>query len=342
MELAKFIAFYVMTSLGFLASMFVVASIVKAGTRAISSKLLVYFHVTLLLDIVSTLPYAYAELSPIACSFASWLHVYCGLANCFVTFFIVLYNRNLLLNDEWAQLPFRTKWRMEILIFFVPCIITSLPLSTNAYSNMDHKWCLISTSEPVIWTTIWTCIYFLFVVPLWAAGVSIMISTVLRIYRMDTEVTVNLVSTIGLYCLLGNIALGLRILFFLGFFGLYSTIGFSVYAILFLLIFLRERKSLILFELFKQQEGDDYGDSIVNITNLELCEGSFSWEVDEAHFPSNGDSDAKEGVLEERSASNSNTTCNNNPTQNVHLPSEPTSIDISSDCNTHRLNPLHG
>ena len=177
-----------------------------------------------------------------------------------------------------------------------------------------------------------------------------MISTSLKIYRIDADITFNLVSTVGLYCLLGNLALGMRLLYFVGVLGLYSTIGFSIYALIFFLVFLREKKSLILFELFKQQEGGDRGDSIVSNTNLELRESSFSWEVDEARFAFSSDSNGNnnEGaainlrVLEERPVSNSNTTCNNNPTHNVHQSSEPTSTDISTDDSTHRSNPLHG
>lgn len=249
-----------------IASSFVIATICRKGIRSVSSKILVYFHVTLILDILTFFPHIYKNPEEI-CEFIAWLHYYAGLANAVVTFLMVMYYRHLLMQESWTLIPFKKPWRMEKLIV-VTSLVTLLPFSTGAYGNEDHIWCdmELETVEDKLWTVF---AYYFWVLIFLVAAVAIFTHSLYKVYRVDAQLAFNAGTTIGLYCIMAVTTLPLRIILRIVL-GNYALLVISISAWVYFLIFLREKKALALFEAFSQGTNADLDDT-----------EDFSWNIDE-------------------------------------------------------------
>jgi hypothetical protein len=255
-----------------LCSTFVAVTLLKVGLRAGCSRLLFYFHLSFLFDIGSLFPYIYGTDG--WCIFFAFLHYYSVIANCCVFLLLVVYYRNLIFPAEWVTKLFSRKWGIECASCVFP-LISLLPFSTNSYGSIQGLWCGFKTDEnALIWEFL---LYGAIVVCLILSGSAVFLATFYQVYHADKELAKQLLSTIGIYCFLSSLTLTIRII--LEFFtDYYSGIAISGSAILFFLVFLREKKSMALFE---SQSGQD---PALRSEGSDSLISQFSWEDERFSF----------------------------------------------------------
>jgi hypothetical protein len=106
-------------------------------TTTVARKLLIYLHITQILQEIVLLPYVYIE-DGILCRVIGFMHSYSGLSNIMATWLITLYSVNYI---SWASPhidQFIIKYK-ETVCFLFP-LITVVPLVMGDYGKHD-AWC---------------------------------------------------------------------------------------------------------------------------------------------------------------------------------------------------------
>lgn len=242
-----FIALFVIASINILCSIFVIVTLIQYGSSSISSRLILYLHLTLLFEDISTFPYVYNG-NEIICEIMGFIRVYSGLSNVLLVGMMVQIYRNLFVDDKHDWTAFINSY-VEYIAFVFP-LITVLPFSMHMYYGEAGTWC----AEPLYtWVQI---LWFWMVSLLWTYAVILysivaLSRTLYTVYRADPEMASKLVKTIGLYAVVS-----LTVWFFLvgsafrTFEHAYSNLIVYLCGILYFAIFLSEKKSLKLLERF--------------------------------------------------------------------------------------------
>lgn len=275
-----FIPFFVLVAVSMSMSLFTCATILKFGSKTISTKLVLYLHVTLLLEELSTIPYLYNGNHGL-CEFMGFLHLYSGMTNSVVVLFMTLIYRYIFIEDTYKVSQFITA-RLEFLIF-IPSLVSALPFTTSSYGEVESAWCDIenSTDSSAIWATL---LFFGWICTLIVISGIVFCVTVWRVHKTDPEMAKRLLRTIGLYGMVSVVAWLPRVVSREHVMRKeYGNIIVFISGVLYFFIFLQQKSALKLFEVFMAQneidlDGTDGGDGF---SRARVSSRMFSWEEDD-------------------------------------------------------------
>ncbi len=276
-----FISLFVIASISVVCSIFVVITIKRYGSKSISSRLVMYLHLTLFLADVSTIPYIYNGNS-VVCSIMGFVRNYSGLSNIIVVGMMVQTYRNLFIEDTRNTTEFIDNYA-EYLAFLFP-LVTALPLSMSGmYEGVDDTWCAepIHSWKQTLWywvtSLIWT--YIIIIYSFISLG-----NTLYTVYSVDKELGDKLIKTIVMYALVSiivwNFIVGSS---FEAISRTYANLIVYICGILYFFIFLTEKRSLRLLETFMASNRTDNLMSMDHTTtgHSTAVESCFSWEIDD-------------------------------------------------------------
>ena len=270
-----FIVYYAVAAVSGLCSIFVVATLFTFGSlKTTATQLLLYLHLTLLLEEFTTIPYAFNGNRGI-CTFIAWLHFYSGYSNAISTGLLVISYRYCFMEDTWNIMKVIHSRSVQF-ILLVP-LVTLLPFITNSYSNDANVWCLMETNNRA--TNIWAfSVFYIWAWLILIVSTAVLGYTMYQVYTIDKEVGKKLFSTTGLYAAISiftwiprtaarfanfnNEAMDNE-----GFVWAYFPMYFA--GMMFTLVFMREKKALLLFERMS--------DWTLDLDNPSV-DASFSWE----------------------------------------------------------------
>ena len=282
------IGFYVLAGVSVLCSIFVVSTLWFHGSlKTNATRLLLALHVALICEDISALPYVYNTNHGL-CEAIAFLHFYFGLASIVaIGFLVISYRYHFFTETVWLS-TFISKWAVPLVIL-IP-LITLLPFASNSYDSKDSPWCSVSGKQ-----NDHTWAFAVFYAWVWAILGSSTISltyTMLEIYSIDHTVGRKLFSTVGMYAIISIVTwiprTAAQVINYrkgqLSFDQwLYSYIPLFGAGILYTLVFLTEKKSLILFDRAARA---DAGIEAQNSRDRGMS--TFSWEGSDFRFTSTG------------------------------------------------------
>lgn len=270
------IAYYCITSLSIVGSAFVSATIIKFGSNTLSTKLVLYLHISQILQDIFVLPKVFTG-DVVLCKIAGWLHIYSGMANIIVVAMMAITYRHLFFFDQYKIQPFMTKY-VTYLVFGFP-LVSVLPFSTNSYGKVKNDMCSFHKHNEIFWFIgflIWSVMTGIMCIVL-------MLTTLCGVFRSDKTYGMQLLKTLGIYSIATMILWIPRFVMNVMNYSNYDNLQFtdfltSIAGIIYCCIFLFEKKSLKIFELSSNNESLD-----VNADNSQLIRVSelFSWDVDD-------------------------------------------------------------
>lgn len=265
----EFILYYVFGVLSIIGNLFVALSLMRIGLLSSPTKLVLYLHLTLVLENLTTFPNVYSNIGPF-CEFIAVVRTYSGMANSFVVVSLVLLYRYWFVEDSWKIIPFMSKYR-ELLIFGIP-LLSLLPLSTNSYGSSHEYFCTLrkSTMDDKIWAGL---LYVCVVAVTITLSFAIMVHTVVHVFMTDSRYAKSLFRSVGFYAIFSILTWIPRSLAQVGVLSYLSTFYLTyISGILYVLIFIYEK------EYFQAYERN-------TAWNTDLQEGGdrdsgyFSWDI---------------------------------------------------------------
>lgn len=265
-----YIIFYIVAAISFVCSVYVTASILKFGSDAPSTKLVLFIHITLLIEDISSLPYVF-NYNDNLCKIMGFIHIYSGLANVVVVGSMMVTYRYLFIEDTWHICAFIVKWA-NYLVFAFP-LITLLPFITDSFGEEDgNTWCGLGNKNDI--ARIWIiCVFYGWILIILISSSASLINTIWTVYKADPEMALKLFNSIGLYAtitILSWIPRGISKIKMIDTFQSvwgYYFIYFSGF--FYFLVFLSEKRSLQLLEINNLSE-----------RKSGAPKESFSWEID--------------------------------------------------------------
>jgi hypothetical protein len=288
---ALIIAYYVLAGLSVLCSIFVILTLAFYGSlKTSATRLLMALHFTLIWEEVTALPYVYNTNNAL-CEAVAFLHYYFGLASIVAIGFLVISYRYHFFLDHLGVNKFIQSWSITIVAVFP--MITFLPFITNTYRAHDGPWCAIggerddhSWTFAIFYVWVWLILFF---------SAAWLIITMAQIYKVDRASGHRLFSTVGMYSVISIATWIPRTVVQIANFSdgtlesnewEYSYFPLYVAGILYTLVFLTEKKALILF------------DRALNMDNRDMEErthSSFSWEGSDFRFTNSEHTDGSHG-----------------------------------------------
>lgn len=265
----EFILYYVFGVLSVIGNLYVAISLMRIGLLTSPTKLVLYLHLTLVLENLTTFPNVYSFVGPI-CEMIAVIRTYAGMANSFVVVCLVLLYRYWFMEDTWKVMPFLTKYR-EFLIFGIP-LICILPLSTNSYGSSHDYFCTLrkSTSDDKIWAVI---LYVCIVAVVICISCIVMIHTVVHIFFTDPRYAKSLFRSVGFYAIFSILTWIPRALAQIGILSYLSTFYLTyISGILYVLIFIYEK------EYFQAYERNTAWNADLR-DGEDRDSGYFSWDI---------------------------------------------------------------
>jgi hypothetical protein len=187
------------------------------------------------------------------------------------------------MEDTLGVTPFIEKY--SIYLVGVLPLITLLPLTTGSYSNHNDVWCTMQTDSFL--TNLWAFVIFYF----WAWPILIFSTIVLyytmhQVYAIDKEIGFKLFSTTGMYAIVSILSWVPRTVARFSSFGrnldntsfLYAYFPVYIAGIIYTLVFIREKKALLLFDRLSDWTGESGGGGTPEMS------ASFSWEASGSGF----------------------------------------------------------
>jgi len=255
-------AYYTLAGVSGACSVLVSATLCLYGSlRTPATRLLLLVHLTLFLEELSSLPYIYNPVESL-CDTVSFLHFYSGLANAVAVGLLVISYRYHFFEEKADSVKLVFKYSVLLVLGFP--LITVLPFITDSYSNNNDVWCTMQVHTKT--TNIWAIAIFYF--PAWSIlliSTIILVYTMCQVYSIDQEIGSNMFSTTGMYSIISILAwIPRSIARFINYGGgevdnnafLYAYIPVYVAGILYTCVFLREKKSLLLFDRWSDWTGD--------------------------------------------------------------------------------------
>lgn len=270
---AAFIAYYVVAAVSAICSLLVCWTLRVFGSlKTTATQLLLLLHLTLLCEELSSLPYVF-NFNNGLCAFMAFLHFYAGFANAVSIGLLVISYRYHFMDDAHNIMKFIHKYSVY-LVTLVP-LVTLLPFITNGYMNDNEVWCTMQTNSAT--TNAWAFGTFY----CWAWLIMVISTVVLsvtmyQVYSIDKEIGMKLFSTTGMYAIISILSWVPRTAS--RFFNvnnedmdntafLYAYFPLYISGILYTIVFMREKKALLLFDRLSDWTGSDIDISV-----------SFSWE----------------------------------------------------------------
>ncbi len=187
--------YYIIAISSMIGSVFVAVTIHKFGAKSLTTKLVLYLHISQIIQDAVALPYVYSS-QPVVCAIAGWLHIYSGMSNiCCVAIMIIAY-RHMFFEDKYKLSEFCTKY-CALLVFGFP-MISVLPFSTNSYGEIHNELCSFNGASGTI-DNLWQGGFYLWSILIFLCCAIVMYVTVAEVYRADRELGSKLMKSIVLY-----------------------------------------------------------------------------------------------------------------------------------------------
>lgn len=189
------IVFLVVATISTLSSGLAMYTIWRFGKWTTSTKLLLLLHFTLLLEEVTTLPYAYSG-NDVLCKIFGFLHVYSGLSNIVATGLLTVHFCNFILFSNLVVADLIAKYNLH-LIFGFP-LITVLPFSTNSYGVTNDNWCSLPASN--LTSNVWSMVVFYsWTWLILAFSFGLICYVIDRARKLDSSLSRKVFSSMGIY-----------------------------------------------------------------------------------------------------------------------------------------------
>lgn len=283
--------YYALAGLSVLCSIFVVVTLLFHGSlRTSATRLLVALHLTLICEELTALPYVYNGDRDL-CTTVAFFHYYFALASIVAIGFLVISYRYHFFLDPLGISKFIQQWSLYLVV--VLPMITFLPFSTNTYEAHEGPWCAIgghrddhSWTFGVFYVWVWLI---LFCSAIWLA------ITMVQIYKVDKLSGRRLFSTVGMYSIISIVTWIPRtveqvINFTSGTLNseewIISYIPLYIAGFLYTLVFLTEKKALILFDRAFHMDHREFD---------ERTQSTFSWEGSDFRFTNSSHADGSHG-----------------------------------------------
>jgi hypothetical protein len=186
----EYIIFYVIAAISTLASCYVPLSIAKFGKTTLVNKLVFHLHCTLLLQDISSLPYAYVGVSPL-CSIAGFIHIYSDLANMLVIVLLTFYYRSLFFEDCAPLVKFIASY-YKLIIYGVP-LYSLIGFITQSYHAYLDTWCtLVNFVESIALFYVWLWVMLII-------SASVAATTIYQVQRVDPTLASQVFTGTGFY-----------------------------------------------------------------------------------------------------------------------------------------------
>lgn len=270
------IAYYCVTAVSIVGSVFVSATIIKFGSNTLSTKLVLYLHISQILQDIFVLPKVFDGIDAL-CKVAGWLHIYSGMVNIIVVTMMAITYRHLFYFDYYQMQKFMTKY-VTYIVFGFP-LVSVLPFSTDSYGKVNNSLCSFHKENE----TGWFVCFLIWSVITGIACVTLMMTTLCGVFRSDKTYGMQLLKTLGIYAIATMILwipkFVVNVISYHNYNNLqYTDFLISFAGIIYCFIFLFEKQSLRIFELNHQNESVD-----VNADNSQLIRASelFSWDLDD-------------------------------------------------------------
>lgn len=266
---AGFILYYIFGILSILGNTYVSVTLARMGLLTSPTKLVLYLHLTLILENISTFPNIFNTDSRL-CEFVALVRTYSGLANSFVVLCLVLLYRYWFVEDKWKILPLVTKNR-EFIIFGLP-LISLFPFITNSYGDSHSYFCTLKRDD--VSDKVWGLVLYVFLLAVAISlSCAIMSQTVINVLITDSRYASKLFRSVGFYATFSIISWIPRALAQVGVLSYLSTFYLTyISGILYVIVFFYERES---FKAYEQNSA----------FNPDLREASdrdseyFSWDI---------------------------------------------------------------
>ena len=269
------IAYYCVTGLSIVGSGFVATSIIKFGSNTLSTKLVLYLHISQILQDIFVLPKVF-DGNVDLCKIAGWLHIYSGMVNIIVVAMMAITYRHLFFFDYYKIQKFMSKY-VTYIAFGFP-LVSVLPFITNSYGKVKNSMCSFHKESSMFW-------FICFLIWSTMTGIMciiLMLTTLCGVFRSDKTYGMQLLKTLGIYSIATMILWIPKFVFNVLNYHNYDNLQYSdfltsVAGIIYCFIFLFEKQSLKIFELSSPATDDVNGDNSQLIRVSEL----FSWDLDD-------------------------------------------------------------
>lgn len=277
---STFIAYYTVASVSMLCSAFVILTLWFHGSlRTSATRLLLALHVTLVCEELTSLPNVFNG-NDVICTGVAFLHFYFALASIIAIGFLVISYRYHFFRDSLGINKFIQNWALWLVILFPT--ITLLPFITSAYQEHSGPWCSIGSHwDDYTWTFV---VFYLWVWIILFSSAIWLAYTMVQIYKIDKSSGHRLFSTVGMYSIVSIAAWIPRSAEQLMNYTsgslkssewVISYIPIYLAGILYTMVFLTEKKSLILFDSAFRGDQREYD---------ERTQSTFSWEGSSFRF----------------------------------------------------------
>jgi hypothetical protein len=143
-----YVAYYVLSVICVLLNLLVVGIILLRKFRTPFIELIFYFHISVIGDVLTALPYIYKNESG-WCTANESFKFYFGLMNILIIFFLIQAHRIQLFHEN-KIFTARRKFCTLLLIFSFP-LIAFLPYIDKVYGDAEGPWCILSYGRAPIW-----------------------------------------------------------------------------------------------------------------------------------------------------------------------------------------------
>lgn len=204
-ELRCFVAYYILAGFSISGAILVATTIVRSTSMSSPfTKIVLCLHLSLCLDEISLLPYAYSN-SLTMCSIMEIVHYYVTLVN-YCSLFILVQAHLFNTMEHWrtsAISVFIEKYGVHI-VFIFPLIVF-FRFMDSGFDAFAYPWCIIKpdTANPLYFMTYFFWMYVL----LGGSLLEVIVSTYYIYLRTDAWMTMRYFSTIGLYMTIAIIGL---------------------------------------------------------------------------------------------------------------------------------------
>jgi hypothetical protein len=141
--------FMVIASLAMLFTTFVILNILRYGARTVSSRLILFINISILVDAIASLPDVYVDNKHL-CVFMAFMKSYSELINIGVAFLMIVLAYNITFPKSRNSRFVLTNWMMLGLFSFPLFLI--IPVATDCLGPYQHHWCsFVHTSQGNHW-----------------------------------------------------------------------------------------------------------------------------------------------------------------------------------------------
>ena len=241
--------------------MFVIMTLLKYGMwHTSATKFLLILHILLLMEEFTQLPRVFNEIDTL-CIIVEFLHIFCFLATAITIGLLVVSYRFYFFEDAYNTMRTIDKYWLH-LITIIPTV-SLIPFYFAVISKEDSvsdvgsdEWCTVETSSTILYLVAFAYMYSIVWVILLCSAL-ILGYTMYQVYTLDEMVGQKLMSTTGMYSIVSILSYIPITYVRMAHFSdhspnsdvwLVAFLPFYIAGIIYAMIFLTEKKSLILFE----------------------------------------------------------------------------------------------